>query len=74
MAWLQQHGDGGLERPKLAAQSISQNAKLMQFQLARAAVRKKSPSFAEVIDQMAADYDTVLDSLQNRFAVTGAAA
>jgi hypothetical protein len=74
MAWLQQHGDGGLERSKLAAQSISQNAKLMQFQLARAAVRKKSPSFAEAIDQMAADYDTVLDSLQNRFAVTGAAA
>jgi len=74
LAWLQEYGEPALERSRLAAEAIAGGTKLMQFQLARASARGKSPNCAEAIAELATHYDIALDNLQNRFAARGAAA
>ncbi len=63
LAWLQEANDPDLERARLAAEAIAGGTKVMQFQFARAAARRKAPDVADAIRQLATDYDTVIDSL-----------
>jgi hypothetical protein len=74
LAWLQEHGEPGLEKPKASAEAISNGAKIMQFQLARAVARKRFPDFAEAVDRLAADYDTTMDALAARYITSSDAA
>jgi hypothetical protein len=74
IAWLQEQGEPELEHARLAAEAIAAGTKVMQFQFARASVRRKAPDVTEAIRQLATDYDIVLDTLMDRFVSRGVAA
>jgi hypothetical protein len=61
--WLQNHGIEGLEIALAGFRELSTTAKTVQFQLARAIVRKK-PLDLSVIDDMAQMWGTAIESLQ----------
>lgn len=63
LAWLQETSDPALERTRLAADAIAAGSKVMQFQFARAAARRKAPDVKDAIRQFARDYDIIIDSL-----------
>jgi hypothetical protein len=56
-----------------AARAISESAKVMQFQLARAMVRKKPQGILDMILTMADTYDTLMSRLGTRMGVKRAA-
>lgn len=70
--WLQEHEVTGLEEAHAALARLSSSAKTLQFQLARAIVRKKPLDLA-VIDDMAATWSRAMESLQRRFLQRGPA-
>ncbi len=66
--WLQSHEIPDLDVPIAAFKKLSTSAKSMQFQLARAMVRKK-PLDLSPIDDMAGTWQTAIDHLRARLAV-----
>lgn len=71
LAWLHEQGEPDLDHARQAAEAIAGNTKMLQFQFARASARRKTPDVTDAIRQLAADYDTALDSLTDRFASRG---
>jgi hypothetical protein len=65
MDWLQSHDVSGLEQPAADFAKLSTSAKSLQFQLARAMMRKK-PLDLNVIDDMAAAWDSATSHLKVR--------
>jgi hypothetical protein len=61
--WLGVHGLHGLERAAEAAGAISENAKTMQFKLARAMARKRFDGLAEMLAPMVEAYEVTMDVL-----------
>ena len=65
LQWLQAHDITGLEHSTAAFSKLSTSAKSMQFQLARAMVRKK-PLDLSTVDEMAAVWTAAMDHLKLR--------
>lgn len=65
LQWLQSHEIPDLEVPIAAFKKLSTSAKSMQFQLARAMMRKKPLDLA-TIDDMASTWQTAMDHLKAR--------
>ena len=63
--WLQAHDIAGLEEPAVAFAKLSSTAKSMQFQLARAMMRKKPLDLAPV-HEMANVWNAAMDHLKLR--------
>jgi hypothetical protein len=74
LAWLRERGETGLERSRLAAEAIAAEAKMLQFQFARASARRKAPAVSDAIRQLADHYDVALDGLSSRLDSRSAAA
>lgn len=66
LKWLQEQGVTDLDSPIAGLRALSNSAKAMQFQLARAMARKK-PIDLTAIDQMAAHWQTTMDHLLKKF-------
>ncbi len=66
LKWLQDQGITDLDSPIAELRALSNSAKAMQFQLARAMARKK-PIDLTAIDQMAAHWQTTMDHLLKKF-------
>jgi hypothetical protein len=66
LRWLHDHAVQGLDQSIDLFDSLSNGAKTMQFQLARAMARKKTLDLANV-DQMAATWKLATDNLRTRF-------
>ena len=66
LRWLLERGVTGLDRAIGLFESLSNGAKTMQFQLARALARKRSMDLAAV-DQMAETWQVAMDDLKSRF-------
>jgi hypothetical protein len=67
LLWLSQLGEPGLEAAVAASKAIAMGAKSFQFQLARAAARKKFDGLAAQLDPLVAHYQTALDELTARY-------
>ncbi len=65
MQWLQAHDIAGLEAAATGFSKLSTSAKSLQFQLARAMMRKKPLDLAPV-DEMANVWNSVMDQLKLR--------
>lgn len=63
LAWLADNGGPALARARLAAEAIAAGTKLLQFQFARASVRRKAPDVTEAIGDLAGNYEIALDLL-----------
>lgn len=61
--WL---GDDGLETAAAACDTLAQDAKTVQFQLARAVARRRPVDAAALFDRMERSYDTALATLAAR--------
>jgi hypothetical protein len=68
LRWLGAQGESGLDDAAGACQRIADGAKALQFQLARAASRKKFGDYGAVLDELERDHDSVLDTLAHRYA------
>jgi hypothetical protein len=66
LRWLEQHGQTGLADTIAAFDALSENAKVFQFQLARAVNRKKRLDLAPV-DEMGTRWEHGLSALKTRF-------
>lgn len=64
--WLCDHGENQLDQAKQAFRSISETAKVYQFQLARAVSRGKLLDLS-IIDSMAANWSTAMKSLKLKY-------
>ena len=64
--WLGEHGISGLGGPAGALQRIAEDAKAIQFQLARSMARRK-PLDTSPLDTMATQWDAALGELRARF-------
>jgi len=67
LAWLTGLGESGLETAMLACKAISSGAKSFQFQLARAAARKKFDGLANQLDPLVIQYQIALENLTSRY-------
>ena len=67
LSWLGSLGESDLEVPIAASKAIATGAKSFQFQLARAAAKKKFEGLAAQLDPIVAHYQTVLDHLSARY-------
>ncbi|MDX7950587.1 DUF1839 family protein, partial [Lichenihabitans sp. Uapishka_5] len=63
LAWLSEAGETGLAPAEAAADAIAQEAKLLQFQLARAAARNKVAEVGDKVAALAAQYDRLIEVL-----------
>ena len=63
LEWLSHHGEAGLDTATAGCRRISSEAKIMQFQLARAVARKKTEALAAKLDPMRQAYDEVFGAL-----------
>ncbi len=68
LLWLSQQGEPGLEAAVAASKAIATGAKSFQFQLARAAAKKKFEGLAAQLDPLVAHHQTALDALSARYA------
>ena len=68
LTWLGANGESGLNEAAAACRRIAEQAKAVQFQLARMANRKKFDTANVQIAPIEADYDVVLTTLVTRFA------
>lgn len=68
LVWLSQQGEPGLETAVTASKAIATGAKSFQFQLARAAAKKKFEGLATQLDPLVTHYQTALDALTARYA------
>lgn len=68
LQWLQAQEIDGLEYPLAMFSKLSASAKTLQFQLARAMVRKK-PLDLSTIDEMAVAWESAMEHLQSRMGV-----
>ena len=66
LRWLTQQGESGLDEAALAFNALSDGAKAMQFQLARAMNRRK-PLELTALDAMAAAWQRGIDVLKERY-------
>lgn len=69
MDWLQAHDVSDLNHAREAFNALSNGAKTLQFQLARAMARKKSLNLAPV-DEMANAWQAAMTNLRSRFLAT----
>lgn len=69
LKWLQSRDVTGLDESIERFDSLSNGAKTLQFQLARAMARKRTLDLAPV-DQLAATWSTAMDQLRSRFLTT----
>ncbi len=67
LAWLRDHGDRGLDAVILDCGRIATGAKTMQFQLARAASRRKPVDQTANLADLAAAHARVLETLRDRY-------
>lgn len=65
--WLTTRGVGGLGEAAEAGRRLAEGAKAIQFQLARMVHRRKLDARAIDLEPLAAHYDTVFDTLDERF-------
>lgn len=65
--WLRGMGEAGLEPVIEAATSIAQDAKALQFQLARAVHKRRFDDHGATVLKMAEAYDRALDGLARRY-------
>jgi len=68
LLWLAQHGEEHLGEIAALSLAIATSAKSFQFQLARAAARKKFEGLAAHLDPMAEHYRNLMDHLTQRYA------
>ncbi|WP_417688222.1 DUF1839 family protein [Roseibium sp.] len=66
--WLGENGVGGLETAADTARQISTACKAVQFQLARAVMRKKFDKLEGSLQPAVEAWDTLIDTLNNRLA------
>jgi hypothetical protein len=66
LTWLEGEGVDGLTTAASALRDVSMAAKTMQFQLARAMMRRRALKL-DSLDQQAAQWETAMDSLRARF-------
>lgn len=65
--WLAAGGIEGLEAPAEVAKRISTTCKTVQFQLARAVMRKKFDKLVPALQPAVEAWDTIMDTLDARF-------
>jgi hypothetical protein len=65
--WLTEEGVADLSRSAEAARMISSTAKTVQFQLARAVMRKKFDKLAPALQPAVEAWDTIMDTLDTQF-------
>ncbi|MDX7953730.1 DUF1839 family protein [Lichenihabitans sp. Uapishka_5] len=63
LAWLSEAGETGLAPAEAAADAIAQEAKLLQFQLARAAARNKVAEVGTAVERLAVHHDALMATL-----------
>jgi hypothetical protein len=63
LAWLAANGEADLDMAEAACRQISAEAKIMQFQLARAVARKKTDGLATRLEPLVEAYDVVIGEL-----------
>jgi len=66
LSWLSNNGESGLEEPTRLIKSISETAKVYQFQLARVISRGKELDLTP-IDEMASAWSTAMKQLQQKY-------
>jgi hypothetical protein len=66
LRWLESEGVDGLETSAVALDTISETTKVLQFQLARAVMRKRPPKLGALDDQ-AALWEQAMGALSRRF-------
>ncbi len=66
LEWLTEHGVGDLDIARKAATQIAVDAKALQFQLARAAARRRFDGLAAQVGPLAASWERVMTSLARR--------
>jgi hypothetical protein len=71
LGWLTAHGQKGLGEASAACRRIAEQAKAVQFQLARMANRRKFDINAVQVAPIEADYDVVISTLVTQFASGG---
>lgn len=74
LEWLGQNGEQGLEVAAEAAGRIAENAKAMQFKLARAMARQRFDGFEITLNAMAQAYDVTMEALGARLSVSSSKA
>ena len=67
LAWLDEGGHLGLADATAAAEAIAQSTKVLQFQLARAAARKRVADLDADVARLASVYDGLMASLTAQF-------
>ena len=67
LAWLELHGEAGLDNAKGVSNELAGSAKTLQFQLARAVNHTRFESFAKALDPVALLYDQLMDVLVGRY-------
>ena len=67
LAWLGEVGETGLEPARKAADAIAGECKVLQFQMARAAARKRVAAAREPVERLAGHYDGIMVDLVARF-------
>ena len=65
--WLSAHGETALDSAVAAARRLSSDAKIMQFQLARALMRQRFDGLDAKLHSMGEAYDRAIGTLVNRF-------
>lgn len=66
LAWLQAQGETGLDAALSGAKRLSSEAKIMQFQLARALMRQRFDGIDAKLDPMIEAYDQTIGGLVHR--------
>ncbi len=67
ISWLEGQGEPGLDEAKAAATEISAQAKIIQFQLARAVMRKNFNGLEEKLEKMSLGYEKLIQVLVQRY-------
>lgn len=65
--WLAAQGEAGLEAAAIGARRLSSEAKIMQFQLARAVMRQRFDGMELKLQPMVEAYDQAIGTLVDRF-------
>lgn len=63
LSWLGETGEPALDEPRAAAEAIATECKVLQFQMARAAARKRVGAAGEPVLRLAAHYDKLISGL-----------
>ena len=74
LVWLGAHGEAGLDDARAAADRIAEDAKTLQFKLARATARRRFDGLTPLIGAMALSYDALMRDLAARYEGDSAAA